>query len=123
MVKLMNKKTIKAIKDGIITRWYPASQAHDGCMPGDAPDCQLCEVYTPASPGHFTLNCGQCPIKELTGRNQCGGTPYYDWRKAESMGLYRTAKYNAKQMVELLMKLLPEGETVITKDGWELYLK
>lgn len=73
----MDKKTLKALKGSINTKWKGIRYKSKEDEGGD--DCELC--------GLFMLEqtewnkCKGCPVYERTSQILCKGTPYIDWSK------------------------------------------
>lgn len=55
------------------------------CDTGEAFTCALCHIYFPFYNGsHEIESCSPCPIKNKTGLDGCGGTPYEKLRPQDN---------------------------------------
>ena len=68
------KEKLKAIK-GSIEKWDKISKREEEDYGSD--NCPLCQLYSQQLPG-----CPACPVHKKTGKPQCDGTPYSDYREA-----------------------------------------
>ena len=120
----MNPQDIKALKECIITRWYPCSQSNTGVIK-DPPICQLCILHHAVHVSKIASadTCKECPIYKDTGRKYCNNTPYYYWDSEPSEECYAENQDAAKNELRYLLNLLPSEELpVITKDGIGLHI-
>lgn len=62
--------------------------------------CALCQIYV-----EVNNECNGCPIMEITGRNNCNNTPWYD-AKAE-LSLSSKNVYHTNREIRFLISLLP----------------
>jgi len=79
-----------------IKKWQQIARAKHkdkGIETGASP---LCAKFY-GSPNRPKSRCGNCPIKQHTGRARCAGTPYWKWRN-----------YFVKQGIELPFKVCDE---------------
>lgn len=87
-------------------------------------DCPLCVLFIDS------LNCEGCLVKKKTGMGGCNNTPYYD--AAYELNMWfdgsngDSAREAAKEEVEFLESLLPEGKIIGTSPSLvytdEMYL-
>lgn len=113
----MNEKTLKALRQSV-EKWRKNQEA---TRPGDAAlgplNCALCAMFRVVHAAS-EIDCSGCPVKERTGEDGCGGTPYSDAQEAHSdwcceegnvllRSVFREA---SKDEVKFLESLLPEGE-------------
>lgn len=83
-------------------------------------NCALCRLF------RRFAECGDCPVKQFSGRNFCAGTPYlddwwssmtdpqkYDFRYGHGnlVAINDEQKTAAKKEFDFLLSLLPPGET------------
>jgi len=95
----MDKQTLKALK-GSIKKWQ---KIVDGTGTDKGVDnCPLCELFW-YSPNF----CDGCPVAERTGRPECEGTPYRDYRHAVADEDGESPKTYAVKELEFLKSLLP----------------
>lgn len=108
----MTNKELKTLKKCISEKWHVLATSDKWVR---EPDCALCELHED--------DCEKCVVYRKTGKIDCRGTPYYAWRRIHESNRYQNKKAKAATLKELyfLVSLLPEGETVITDDGWEYY--
>jgi len=84
-----------------------------------ASNCALCHTHP---------SCIGCPIKELTGQEECEGTPYYKYHTAYG---FTDKQEAAKEELEFLKSLRPKpkifdydlGDASIHFDGVDVYIK
>ncbi len=72
----MNKKTAKALEEGI-AHWKRMRKKWD-C--GETPwsdDCALCGIFYDDKD-----DCGECPVKKATGQDLCRDTPWMQAKNA-----------------------------------------
>jgi hypothetical protein len=111
----MDAKTLEALK-GSIAKWE-AIVAGTGVDQG-CDNCPLCLAF----PGGDCTNPegGKCPVAVSTGKNDCYGTPFYDFCKAAEwdefldgsvVGNSEAAHAAAQAELDFLKSLLPEGES------------
>lgn len=102
----MTATTLKLLKRAI-AHWR--RMANGKSKRGELPEgeqCALCERFNVAG------GCGGCPVKEATGENLCGDTPYHvAWTAFKCHGKRSAAfKAAAQKELEFLQSLLPKGK-------------
>lgn len=121
----MTPKMLKALK-GSIEKWHKI--VHHGGEDYGIDNCSLCQACIEEAP--WIPNCTICPVGQYTGDDDCYGSPYEAWSKAEYEGGFHfdrtiTGRKNgyalALKELEFLVTLLPEGEEAPMKDGWIWY--
>lgn len=96
----MSKRMLKALR-GSIAKWEKIVAGTGSDMGAD--NCPLCKTYAPPP----QIHCGACPVAAKTGRGECRGTPYSQFRRASSESERHEA---AKAELAFLQSLLPAGE-------------
>ncbi len=76
IIKSVKLIVVPHVMDNSIQRWKNMILKHDG---QDNGSCDLCEIYTGPDGNCNNKVYGHCPIREVTGANQCRNTSYYDW--------------------------------------------
>lgn len=108
MIRVMDKKTIRALRASIRKWERNAKVKHPDKYLLDSDDCPLCGLF-------FHHDCEGCPVMQKTGRPNCGGTPYikaniacsnWEWQA----GPMEEAHAAAQEEVAFLKSLLPEQE-------------
>lgn len=105
----MDAKTLEALR-GSIAKW---AAIVDGTGADEGMDnCPLCKEF--AYEYGDGDDCFGCPVRERTGKGDCYGSPYSNWRKTtpgEFPHLADTPEKKAAAQAELdfLISLLPEG--------------
>lgn len=100
----MNKRTLTALR-GSIKKWEKIV-AGTGIDKGYE-NCPLCRLFF--SVDYF--NCTGCPVAAMSGRDNCLGTPYYEYRRAaDNWGesTPETIKKQAERELAFLKSLLPK---------------
>ena len=93
----MDRETRKALKDSI-AHWYRISACEtkeDLLREGYYADgCALCEMFFL---GVGADVCDGCPVKQITGRNNCEGSPYNVAHDSLNKWLHTGEWYNTDQ--------------------------
>ena len=98
-------ETHAALKASIVNWVKRAEGTYEG--PNGWKGCPLCLLFN--YPGLAEqANCAGCPVMGHTGRRYCEGTPYDKWESAS----WKNLPAIARDEVDFLRTLLPEGETV-----------
>lgn len=108
MTRMMDNKTLAALKASI-QHWDDNAQAETpGEASADADDCALCGLY-------LKRDCSGCPVAEKTGKECCHGSPYSaahsalcDWDDGTGDGGTFRAAATAER--DFLISLLPGDE-------------
>ena len=123
----MKKATLKALK-GAVIKWHDIRN-NDGVDRGGE-NCPLCHRFSDDCRHLSTRE--RCPVMLSTGKEECQGTAYYDFKRegtdADFFGYARKAespasKRQSTRMLNQLVDLLPPDESCVTPDGWEYFPK
>jgi len=89
---------------------------HIVCSTGDdegTETCALCREYYDGGSNIYDYGCKSCPIFEITGMDNCRGTPYWEWVEAAaekeaygSINIIRAAKAELKFLEDLYNKTI-----------------
>src|SRR5690348_14984499 len=105
----MNTKTLKALK-GSIRKWERIVAGH-GTDEG-VDNCPLCKLFY-GSDDTDEPYCDGCPIRTITGRAFCLGSPYERWADMFHFGMTRSVVDKdtlvaAQAELDFLKSLLPK---------------
>jgi hypothetical protein len=109
----MNKKTLHVLKLSI-QKWRGVCRGKED---HGVQDCALCQIFMKNG------RCGECPVRQHSGKHSCFGTPYASWSTHHQAnhnydfenGLRKQkgcqeCKTFARAELDFLKSLLPEGE-------------
>lgn len=111
----MDEKTREAL-EGSISKWQAIVDG-TGVDDGTA-NCPLCQMFyeeVDEEDGDWEdIHCHGCPVREKTGKPDCDGTPFYEWRATVPYtqnypyrAITEEQKSAAKEELEFLKSLRP----------------